>query len=276
MADRHAVGEIDRSVALRWEVFLSEQELALAAAEGAVATAGAELNAALGRDALAPVAIAPPDPAEDPATALAGLDEPGFLARVGSLSPDLAAARAASREAEAGVTAARAGWLPALTAAGSYGWKQDDDPALDGYRTWSAGLAFSYPLFDGLRNLARHRQASARARAAAHAVRAARQALEREAARLFHEHSTARRQRTTARAAHEQAEAHLAIVADRFRLGLVSNVTLVDAQTARDRAAAGVVSAEVRVALALAAMERLLGRAAALPESVPPAPRSRP
>ena len=35
MADRHAVGEIDRSVALRWEVFLSEQELALAAADRA-------------------------------------------------------------------------------------------------------------------------------------------------------------------------------------------------------------------------------------------------
>lgn len=271
MADRHAVGEVDLSVRLRWEVYLSEHELARVAAEGAAETARADLNTVLGREPTASVQIAPPERSEDPASALAKLSREEYLARVLAKSPRLAAARAVTREARAGIAAARAGWLPSLFASGSYGWKQDDDLALDDYRTWSASIAVSYPLFDGLRNYTRHRQAAARARAAAYATEAQERAVALEAIHLYRGRVTAAQQLITSRAAREHAAVHLRVVSDRFDVGLVSNVTLVDAQAARDRAEANLVGAASGVAIALAAMERLLGVAIA-PAGVAEAP----
>ncbi len=259
MAARHEVGEIDLSFKLRWDLYLSEQELALAAALGDLSTARAQLNILLGREAAAPLTILPVQPGEDSAGRLESLSWPEYLELVRAGNPRQRAAQAGWRETTAAVAAARAGWLPSVLAEGAYGWKADDDLALDEYETWRASLVVSLPLFDGLRNVKRHQQASALARAAGYAARAQQQAVEMEAIRLYNQFLTARQQVATARLAREQAKTHLEIVLDRFRLGLVGNVDQIDAQAARDRAEAGVVSAEVAVAIALAALEQLIG-----------------
>ena len=82
----------------------------------------------------------------------------------------LAAGRAAIQAARSGVAQARAEFLPHVSVGASYGWHQDDDLALDDYRTWSATLAVSLPVFDSFRRAALYAESKAQLEAARQAL----------------------------------------------------------------------------------------------------------
>jgi outer membrane protein TolC len=84
------------------------------------------------------------------------------LSRTRTLSPDLAAARAAVRELEYGVASASAGFLPQITASAGvdYSETEIDDVWIDG-KSANGQLSLSQDLFSGGGNTAQRRQALA-------------------------------------------------------------------------------------------------------------------
>ena len=94
----------------------------------------------------------------------------GLIAGARTASADLREARQRSRAAGAGVSAARATWLPEVRVAGAYvdrgRWTGDFTAE------WQVGAALSYPLFAGGGRLAAVRRASADERAAEAQLRA--------------------------------------------------------------------------------------------------------
>jgi outer membrane protein len=124
------------------------------------------------------------------------------------------------------------GFQPKVNFVWSYSWEQDDDLALDGFTSWAAVLSVRIPLFTGFGNVARVQQAKWRLRKSRMDFRNIQQNLSlayRYAQLKLH---SAAKRITSAKKVLEQARENLGIMQNRYDLGLVSNLELIDVQIA--------------------------------------------
>jgi len=157
---------------------------------------------------------------------------PGVPSVVLARRPDVAAAQASLRAAQARVGVAQAAWFPdvALTAAGGFASPELGDLLRWSARAWSVGALLSMPLFDGGRREAGVQAAQAELEASAaqyrgQVLQAFREVEDQLASlRLLSEQSQAQQR------AVESARRAGAISETRYRNGLVSQLELLDAR----------------------------------------------
>lgn len=139
------------------EAELGNQEFELVRAENDLEQAKADLLAVMGKDPNEPAEFAE---ASVPSTAAIDDvrqfrdklgDEDQCVARALTTRPDIIAAEQRIRAAEAGITVARAGYMPTLTATGGYNWNNFEIASFDRQGQMSVGLALSIPVFDQFR-----------------------------------------------------------------------------------------------------------------------------
>lgn len=230
IADRHAAGFVVKSDLLRARVRLSDLQQQRLAAESGVAVAAAHLNAAMGEG---------PETAYEPADQLvAGEGIRGALADWTQTAlggrPEMAALERSEAIARTEIDKHRNAYLPRVSLFGDY--EVDTEDFDDGGSNYTVGAMLRLDLYSGGRDAARTREA----RAALAEVQARRRELETgirvETHQAFLEAGSAWRRIDVARSAVEQAEAHLAIVAARYRSGLATVVELLDAETVLEQA----------------------------------------
>jgi outer membrane protein len=197
----------------------------------------------------------------DPATAFAAIDTANLAALESEAleaRPDLKLAAQQERMAASGVDAARAAFLPQVSA--QAGWEMNGGRWTSRESSWVVGAVARINLFDGFAKRARLAEARDRAERRAldteDAIAAARLEVRSAAARL----EAARASEAVGRAAVAQAIESRRIIRDRCEAGLADVTSLLRASEAVIQAEAQQVAAHAAVITETAALERALGR----------------
>jgi outer membrane protein TolC len=143
----------------------------------------------------------------------------------------------------ANLWSATGGFQPQVNFTWSYSWEQDDDLDLDGFTSWAAILSVRIPLFSGFGSVARVQQARWRLRKSRLDLRNTEQNLQlaNRSAKLKFQ-SAAKRIRSAQKVL-EEADENLEIMQNRYDVGLVSNLQLIDAQVAHREANLNLINA---------------------------------
>jgi outer membrane protein TolC len=249
-----------RNEVLAVQVEREQAELARLQAE----TAAAVVNADLARLVDVPAGTRL-EPTEDVATAAAAPEDlEALVARAAASRPELAALRSRIAAAEATVRAVRSASLPQASLSAGYDYANPNSRILplqpEWKGSWSAGVSVGITAFDGGRTSA----SVAQARAQADALRRQLEDLER---RVRLDVTTRRLELETARAAVgvadrslEAAQENVRVSQDRYREGVSPSSELLDAETAALRAGLERTRAATRVRVALASLDRAVGR----------------
>ncbi len=237
--ERKAAGAVPLLDVLRAQVGVSDARLALVRAEAEVRVARGRLATAMGLPAETPLEIAPSPgcpPPPGPEGLSRALDE--AVSRRAAVKAAESEVEAAARNA----AAARSAWFPKVVAFGT--WGREDAAWLPRDRTWSAGVALSWPLFTGFSRV--HDVARAGAELAAakarrdQAVLSARQ----EAWEAFSAYREAYERVQASRELVVQAGESRRLAKERYEVGAGTLTDLLDAEAALSRAEAAAVSAE--------------------------------
>jgi outer membrane protein TolC len=236
-----------RSDELRAGTFLAEMEQQLITAGNNSALAGMRLAVATGGDPGDSLDIA------EPLTVLPVGAGPDALVTIAlSHRPDLLEMEKGVEKSAAGVKLAASAFLPTLYGSASYQMNDRDIPFGRDNDAWIAGVNLRWELFDGSRRL----DERARARSLESSARETLEQYRKEVALQVRE-SLLRREETAqrlavARSACREAEEGVRLITKRFANSLATLVEVLDAQTALNRARAGVVENETGYALATA------------------------
>lgn len=145
---RYKVGSAAPADKLQAQTAFSQAQLTRITAEGNLKTARGALAIVMGRDAYLPLNIAPAAATPPMANFEKDVNALGALvAQARQQRPDLLAAEATAKAAEASVDAARAAHLPSLSLGVSAADQKTD--GLPDSRTGSIGLTLTVPLFTG-------------------------------------------------------------------------------------------------------------------------------
>ena len=251
---RVLAGEAIAPDSLQLLVEMNRARLSVLQRDSALVTSSLRLGRQIGVDG--PAEAAPIDTAIPPSLPMT---QDQAIGELRSRGPEVEAARAAERRADAVVLAEREAYLPTITVGAT---RAAYDREVFPSATWRTEYAVvvSFPIWNaGYRELD-----VARARVDRDVAKAARQDRERGAGEVM---ARAYRGYATSRAAIELAQAALAATAENFRVqsaryreGATTILDLLEAQVALSEAEAGLVQARYSTRLALAEIEALLGR----------------
>ncbi len=229
MKQRFALG-----LARRTEVLLNESNLATTEADLLRARTDLEVRRAVLRSLLG--AALPGPLLDEPAEA--GEPVPIEEARAAALEarPDLRAAVAAERVAEANLASTRGEFLPSVSLSANRYLARDNFSEFADETEWDALLAVEVPLFAGGARVARVRTAASELRQARLLVSATRrdvlQQVEAAHARAASDEEILRTQETREASARE----NLRLLEEEYRAGIATNLEVLVAQTALDNA----------------------------------------
>ncbi|MBO4794358.1 MAG: TolC family protein [Deltaproteobacteria bacterium] len=234
------------------EVDLSRARLELITAENAVRLARVRLNNAMG------VPDAPDYRLEDILERqFEHVSLETVLERALRNRADLRALDLRKQSLDEALKAAKAGHYPHLDGVALYRWIGEEHP-LD--REWQVGAAVTLPLFTGLRT--RHEVLEARANRKAEEARedALKQAIILEAQHAWLNLHEAQERIGTARLAVRQASENFDIAQGRYRTGVGNPIEVTDAQVAYADARNMLTGALYDYQIAVAALERVMGK----------------
>ena len=210
------------------QVNLAERQQEQIAAEGELDTAWAELETAMGAAASANMSAARPQLEPLAAKSFPDGDLTGDVAAALKARPDMLALREQTAAQQQGVRAARADFLPQLSA---YGDWETDRPSFagDGGDNWVAGVRLDLDILP-LAKRARLRDEQAMSEKAEAQEQTAELRIRLAVERAFTGHQTAEREVATARAAMEQSAEGLRILRNRYNAGLATMTDLLRAE----------------------------------------------
>ncbi|HEX5397997.1 MAG TPA: TolC family protein, partial [Verrucomicrobiae bacterium] len=175
-----------------------------------------------------------------------------------SRRPELAAARARERAAEAGVRGAKGGYQPSLSAFGSagydYGTKFDH-----GGQNYTVGAMAQWNLWDGNLTRAKVREARANLDSAREEERKLRLAIDLEVEQSRLDLQTADGRLAVTGKAVDQAQESAQLTRARFEQGLALSTQLLDSESALVAARVRRAEAEADQGIAIAALRKALG-----------------
>jgi outer membrane protein TolC len=178
--------------------------------------------------------------------------------------PELKALQARVAAAEAGVRVQHAGALPqlSLNAGYDYAWPNNRVlPLRDEWRqTWYVGLTLGLVAFDGGRISAATAQARAQWEALRQQFVDVQRRVRLEVAQRVLEAGTARAGLAVAEGGLASARENVRVAGDRYREGVSPSAELLDAETALLRASLSRTEAQASLRIALAGLERAVGR----------------
>ena len=251
---RVAAGEAISSDSLQLLLEANRARLAMLRSDSAVAVSRLRLGRRIGL--AGPAEAAPLDTAAPPPLPLT---EEQAVAELRARGPELEAARAVERRADAALGVERAGYLPQLSLdliRGAY----DAEFFPSALQRTQFAVTVSLPIWNG----GQRELAVARARGQRDAARAAREERERAAAEAaaeaYHGYETARAAAGLARVGVAAASEGYRVQRVRYREGATTILDLLEAQVALTEAEADLVQARYAARLALARLEALLGR----------------
>ncbi len=262
-------GLLTRNDVLRAEVRLSGIELQEVEAGNAAALAEAELNSLLGlpletglEPTTAPETVARTIDYERIAGGQGRPEAAGYSELEGH--PEISSFKFKVESAEAGLRAARGGFLPQVYLTANYYYMNPNPrymPNKDRFDdTWDVGVTVSLDLWNWGQTKQQVRQARARLDQARDAVRLAEDKVKLELTGSRLAVTAARAKSVTAARTVGMAEENLRVTRERFREGVALNSDVLDAETELLQARLAVTQASVETAVALASYERALGR----------------
>ena len=251
---RVLAGEAIAPDSLQLLLEVNRARLALLSRDSALVTSRLRLGRQIGLSG--PAEAAPIDTTPPPALPLT-LDQ--AVAEMRTRGPDVAAARAAERRADAIVMAEREQYLPAVTV-GAITGAYDAELFPSATRRTQLAVSVSLPIWNG----GQRELAVARARAEREVARAQRQDSERGAAELiaqaYHGYLTSRAGVELALVGVTVSSENFRVQRARYREGATTILDLLEAQVALSEAEAALVQSRYSTRLALAQIEALLGR----------------
>lgn len=187
-----------------------------------------------------------------------------LVARALEARPDAAALRSRIRAAEASVRLARAASLPQAGVAAGYDYARPNPRVLplvpEWKATWSVGVNLSWNVFDGGRAAAAVAQAEAQEKAMRRQLEDLERRVRLDVTSRALDLVTARAALAVAERSLPAARENLRVSQERYREGLVPSSELLDGETALLRAGLDETQAVIQLRLALAQMDRSVGR----------------
>jgi outer membrane protein TolC len=261
--NRVQYGVAARNEVLSVQVERDRAELARLQAENAAEISQADLLRLVG---LPPgTHIEPTDPSDptDP-TDPKPEEAEALVSAAWAARPELQALQARIAAARANVGIQRAARRPQASASLGYDFADPNQrivPPRDEFRgTWSAGVTVSLRAFDGGRSAAAAAQAAAQADALERELEDRRQRLRLEVTSRLLDVRTARAALAVTRRNLEAARENVKVAHDRYREGVVPSTELLDAETNLLRAGLDQTSAATQLRVALANLDRSVGR----------------
>ena len=206
--------------------------------------------------------VEPIEPLTAPET-IPGEAEP-LAAAAFAARPEILALQARAQAARAAVGIQKSATRPQASLALGYDYADPNPrvfPQQDEFRgTWSAGFTVALRAFDGGRAAAAVAQASAQADALDRQLDDLKARLRLEVASRLLELSTARAALALAGRSLEAARENVRVARDRYQEGVIPSSELLDAETALLRAGLDQTSAATQVRVALANLDRAVGR----------------
>jgi outer membrane protein TolC len=251
---RVIAGEAIASDSLQLLLEVNRARLALLRSDSAMAVSRIRLGHQIGLDG--PAQAAAVDSATAPPLPLS-LDQ--AVAEMRTRGPEVEAARAVERTADAAFDAEKGSYLPDLTLSATTG-AYDAEFFPSALRRSQVAFSLSLPIWNG----GQRELAVARARAQRNVARAERVDLERGTAELmagaWHGYETARVATDIAHVGVTAATENFRVQRARYREGATTILDLLEAQVALSEAEASLVQSRYATRLALARIESLLGR----------------
>ncbi|MBV8201530.1 MAG: TolC family protein [Acidobacteria bacterium] len=218
--------------------------------------------------AASPTAPAPATvpPAAPPATGpLTGAEPPETLtAAAFAARPEIVALRSRIAAGRASAESARAALRPQANLSAGYDYANPNPRILPlearWKGSWSVGAIVSLSLFDGGRTAAAAAQIDAQADAQGHRLEDLERRIRLEVTQRLLELNNARQAAAVADRNLDSARENVRVARDRYHEGVIPSSELLDAETALLRAALDRTSALTQVRLALANLERAVGR----------------
>jgi outer membrane protein len=214
--------------------------------------------------ATAPVPAPPALPA--PAAPAPSAAEPpaALLAAAEAARPEIVALRSRIAAGRANAAATRAGLWPQANLSAGYDYANPNPRILPleprWKSSWSVGAVVSLSLFDGGRTAAAAAQIDAQADALGHRLEDLERRVRLEVTQRLLELGTARQAAAVAVANLDSAHENVRVAHDRYHEGVIPSSELLDAETALLRAGLDRTNALAQVRVALANLERAVGR----------------
>gem|GEM_PF-2057904 len=266
---RRSLGMVSNADVLRWKLQLAENRTGLIEAENGVAMANAAFSKALGANFDAEFELV--HLSEDEigrAVEAVGLrldddsarQETSWKEEALANSPALKSVQAVSSVKRALYRQRYSLFQPSVNFNYSYMWEADDDLRLDGLETWRASVILSFPLFSSLGDYTSLKEARGDLKSAEASEREFEMTILLQVVATASKLRTALRQVDAAGISRDLARENAEIVENKFGLGLIDNLNLIDAQVAQTTAEARYVSAIYDFLIAQAEIDKLLGR----------------
>jgi len=262
---RFDYGVAARNEVLAVQVERDRAELSRLQAENAAAIANADLSRLVGLPA--GTRIEPTEPLEAaPAivATTAATDPEALFADADKARPELQALAARIAAARANVEIQRAAKKPQAVLSVGYDYVDPNQrivPPRDEFRgTWAAGVTVSLKAFDGGRTAAAAAQAAAQADVLARELEDRRLRLHLEVTSRLLDLRTAVAGLEVTRRNLEAARENVKVAKDRYREGVIPSTELLDAETNLLRASLDQTSAASQLRVALATLDRAVGR----------------
>jgi outer membrane protein TolC len=259
---RFDFGVAARNEVLAVQVERDRAELSRLQAENSAAIANADLIRLVGMppgshvEPTEPLAVVPGEPNGD--------DPEALFAAADRARPELRALAARIAAARAAVDVQRAASKPQAFLSLGYDYADPNQrivPPRDEFRgTWAAGVTVSLRAFDGGRTAAAAAQAAAQADALERELEDRRQRLRLEVTSRLLDVRTARAALAVTARNLEAARENVKVAKDRYREGVIPSTELLDAETNLLRAGLDQTSAATQVRVALATLDRAVGR----------------
>jgi outer membrane protein TolC len=250
------LGMVARGDVLKAQVRVSQSQLDLISQRGSVVNERARLARLLGQNPSDDLVAS-----EDIREATVAVDSAAVFEEAVRNRPDLLAAQAGWRAAEAAVGSARAGYYPTVT--GSY------SSALTGYNKYAPsegefintlGITVNFPLFEGwFGKSGQLMQSRAQAEQARYAYQQKRLDVEVEVREAVNAARQANEGVAVARDGLASAEEDLKLSQEKYNVGSGTILDLIDSQVALQRARSSLVTALTQARVAEAQIERVRG-----------------
>ncbi|MBI3788385.1 MAG: TolC family protein [Ignavibacteriales bacterium] len=177
--------------------------------------------------------------------------------------PDIQGMEWRVKASDAGVTAAKGGWLPQIFLTGNYYYSRPNQrifPAKDEFKdTWDVGVSLQFDIWNNLTTLHQTTAAKAQYEQTKDALAVLKDGVTLEVTQSYLNFKQSKQKIELSRLGVEQANENYRVTSEKFKSGLTTNSELLDAEVALLQSKLQLTQALVDYELAQARLEKAIG-----------------